>query len=50
MVPGSLPPVEEVLRADAPAVFGNQEGIFANMVNNHEDAYLVVPKVGEEEA
>jgi Asp-tRNA(Asn)/Glu-tRNA(Gln) amidotransferase C subunit len=48
MAPGSLPPVEAVLRADTPAVFGNQDGIFANMAAQ-EDAYLVVPKVGEED-
>lgn len=48
MAPGSLPPVEEVLRADSPAVFANQDAIFANMAQQ-EDAYLVVPKVGEED-
>ena len=48
MTPGSLPSVDEVLRADQAAVFGNQDGIFANMAEQ-EDAYLVVPKVGEED-
>ncbi len=50
MSPGSVsvPPVEAVLRADTPSVFGNQDGIFANMAAQ-EDAYLVVPKVGEED-
>lgn len=48
MAPGSLPAVEDVLRADSPAVYANQDGIFANMAQQ-EDSYLVVPKVGEED-
>lgn len=45
---GALPPVAAVLRPDQSSVFPNQDGIFANMPDQ-EDAYLSVPKVGEED-
>lgn len=48
MATGALPEVEAVLRADTPAVFANQDGIFANMPAQ-EEGYLRVPKVGEED-
>lgn len=44
----ALPPVAAVLRPDQSSVFPNQDGIFANMPDQ-EDAYLSVPKVGEED-
>jgi aspartyl/glutamyl-tRNA(Asn/Gln) amidotransferase C subunit len=48
LAPGTMPTVDKVLRPDQPSVFPNQDAIFANMAEQ-EDAYLSVPKVGEED-
>ncbi|EWM29665.1 glutamyl-trna amidotransferase subunit c [Nannochloropsis gaditana] len=46
--PDSMPTVQEVLRPDSPSIFPNQDAIFTNMAEQ-EDAFLRVPKVGEED-
>lgn len=48
LAPGTMPTVDKVLRPDQPSIFPNQDAIFANMAEQ-EDAYLSVPKVGEED-
>jgi|EP00624_Nannochloropsis_granulata_P003629 aspartyl/glutamyl-tRNA(Asn/Gln) amidotransferase C subunit len=48
LAPGTMPTVDKVLRPDQASVFPNQDAIFANMAEQ-EDAYLSVPKVGEED-
>lgn len=48
LAPGNMPTVDKVLRPDQASIFPNQDAIFANMAEQ-EDAYLSVPKVGEED-